>query len=105
MVALNAGGEERGPASFYLPLGHVQRALQLIQRGEPVRAARCRRCSGTPYDELVRLGLQAATQEAARKARPDLTGMLVVDEVLPGSPTKASCEPGATCLRTSTASS
>ncbi len=48
----------------------------------------------TPYDELVRLGLQPATQEAARKARPDLTGMLVVREVQPGSPTDGKLQPG-----------
>ncbi len=54
VIALNAGGANGAASSFYLPLGRVKRALELIQQGKP-RAARhaAGRCSTTrPYDEL-----------------------------------------------------
>jgi S1-C subfamily serine protease len=50
--------------------------------------------SYTPYDELRRLGLTAETEAATRKAFPDNTGMLVVDQIQPGSPAFSQLQTG-----------
>src|SRR5437588_790102 len=48
---------------------------------------------------LDRLGLDAATEAAARKNFPRNTGMLVVTEVLPGSPSENVLQPGDILVR------
>src|ERR1700740_3450131 len=95
VVGLNAGGANGAASSFYLPLGRVRRALNLIQEGKPVpRGTLYSVFNYMPYDELDRLGLDARTEADVRKSFPRFTGMLVVTEVLPGSPSENVLQPG-----------
>src|SRR5580693_224284 len=100
VVGLNAGGANSSASSFYLPLGRVRRALGLIQEGKPVtRGTLYTVFNYMPYDELARLGLDAGTESAVRKNFPRYTGMLVVTEVLPGSPSENVLQSGDILLR------
>ena len=100
VIALNAGGANGAASSFYLPLGRVRRALELIQQGKPVtRGTLSTDFSYMPYDELERLGLDRDDRSGGPQGFPALTGMLVVSKVLPGSARSGVLEPGDILLR------
>lgn len=100
VLGLNAGANTQAASSFFLPLGRVSRALDLIRAGQPVtRGTLLATFVHTPYDELRRLGLDPDTEAVYRSRFPALKGMLVVREVTPGAPAQGQLEPGDILLR------
>ena len=73
---------------------------KLIQEGKPVARGTLQTVfQYTPYDEVRRLGLQPETEAECARRFPNLTGMLVVTEVQPGSPSEGVLEPGDVLVR------
>lgn len=84
VVGLNAGSNTRAASSFYLPLDRVVRALDAVRAGSiPTRGSVQTTFVFKRFDEVRRLGLAQATEDAVRARVAGATGMLVVDRVLP----------------------
>ena len=95
VIALNAGANSQAASSFFLPLDRIVVALEAIRAGEPVsRGTLQTEFVHKPYAELRRLGLDRGTEARMREAFPDLTGLLVVERVQPGSPAAEHLLPG-----------
>ena len=100
VVALNAGANNSAASSFFLPLDRIERVLEKLQQDEPVtRGTLQTTFRSEPYDELRRLGLTEDTESLARKRFPKQTGMLTVDQVIPGSPASGILAPGDILVR------
>ena len=109
-IALNAGTSTKSASSYYLPLERPRRALRLLQKallraeaeGSEFKGARAAIPRGSlcavfvhkAFGELRRLGLDAAVEKGVRHAMPSETGMLVVDQVVPGGPAVGVLQPG-----------
>jgi S1-C subfamily serine protease len=100
VVALNAGGNSSAASSFFLPLDRIDRVLRLLQNDAPVtRGTLQTEFVRKTYDELRRLGLSDSTEAQVRKASPDLTGMLTVQQIIAGSPADGKLQPGDILVR------
>ncbi len=100
VVALNAGGNNQAASSFFLPLDRIERALRLLQDGRSVsRGTLQTEFVRRTYDELTRLGLRPETETLVRERFPEQTGMLTVQQVIPGSPADGPLQPGDILVR------
>ncbi|OJD37018.1 nuclear serine protease 2 nma111 [Diplodia corticola] len=95
-VALQAGGRADGAATdYFLPLDRPLRALQCVQKGEPVtRGTIQTQWILKPFDECRRLGLTANWEDALRKEFPKETCLLVAEVILPNGPADAKIQEG-----------
>lgn len=95
VVALNAGASNATASSFFLPLDRVQRVLTLLRANQPVaRGTLGAIFAYTAFDELRRLELRETSETAVRRRFPGGIGMLVVSEVLPGTPAASALQVG-----------
>lgn len=95
VVALNAGSNTRAASSFFLPLDRIRVALDHIRSDRPVpRGTLQTEFVFRPYAQLRRLGLTRDTEAMVRETHPEQTGLLVVEQVLPGSPAAERLQPG-----------
>ena len=100
VVALNAGANNSAASSFFLPLDRVQRALRLLQAGKSIERGTLQTTFELKtYDELHRLGITEDIEREARRRFPGQTGMLVVEETIPGSSADRELKPGDILVR------
>lgn len=95
VIALNAGGGTDSSSSYFLPLDRVVVALRYIQENQPVPRGTLETVFlHQPYNQLDRLGVRAEVVQRARKKAPDSSGLLVVNDVVPGGPGSGKLQPG-----------
>ena len=95
-IALQAGGRIGASTDYFLPLDRPARALECIQKGEPItRGTIQTQWSLKPFDECKRLGLTPEWETAVRNAAPEeTTNILVGETVLPEGPAEGKIQEG-----------
>ncbi|HET7674187.1 MAG TPA: PDZ domain-containing protein [Gammaproteobacteria bacterium] len=100
VIAMNAGGETNTSSSYFLPLDRIVPALERIQAGERVPRGTLETVFlHENYNDLELLGLDPATARAVRREAPSASGLLVVNDVIPGGPAAGKLRPGDILVR------
>jgi pro-apoptotic serine protease NMA111 len=87
VVALMSAANSRSLTAFFLPLDRAKRALELLQKNQPVTRGTVQTIFvHKAYNELRRIGLTRKEEAAARVAHPDSAGLLSVGQILPAGP-------------------
>lgn len=95
VVALNAAANSRTASSFFLPLPRIVNALEKLKQGQEVpRGGLQTLFAHQPFRELSRLGLDADTEQQVRLSGGGSSGMLIVQQVIPGGVAAGVLEPG-----------
>lgn len=95
VIALNAGGEKHSSSSYYLPLNRVVPVLKAIQAGQPVHRGTLQTIFlHRTFNQLKRLGLGSSLVHLIRTTMPKASGLLVVNQVIPGGPADGKLQPG-----------
>lgn len=100
VVALNAAANTRTASSFFLPLPRIKHALERLQADEPIERGGFQTLfSHQPFRQLTRLGLDKDTEQELRAEVANVSGMLVVSQVIPGGVAQNLLEPGDIVVR------
>ncbi|CZT44030.1 related to C.jejuni serine protease [Rhynchosporium secalis] len=94
-VAMQAGGKDKTATDFFLPLERPLRALQCLQRGDPITRGTIQcQWKFKPFNECQGLGLTSEWEAAFRKAFPNEVGILVAERVIPEGPSDTKIKVG-----------
>ncbi|KAH6721885.1 nuclear serine protease-like protein HtrA2/Nma111 [Leptodontidium sp. MPI-SDFR-AT-0119] len=94
-VAMQAGGKAKTATDFFLPLDRPLRALQCLQKGQPITRGTIQcQWKFKPFNECQGLGLTAEWEGAFRKAFPTEVGILVAERVIPEGPSDTKIKVG-----------
>ena len=94
-VAIQAGGKAKTATDYFLPLDRPLRALQCLQRGEPITRGTIQcQWKFKPFNECQGLGLSPEWESAFREAFPNEVGILVAERVVPHGPSQSKIKVG-----------
>lgn len=94
-VAMQAGGKAKTATDYFLPLDRPLRALQCLQKGEPITRGTIQcQWKFKPFNECQGLGLTPEWESALREAFPNEVGTLVAERVIPEGPSDSKIKVG-----------